>query len=197
MKKIALSSLIALFAVSGANAATNHFVGGSAAISTGDEHKTVFNVAPEFGWKVNSDWDLGVTANFGYDHDAEYESLKSLQAYKYGAGVFARYKVAQFGDFKVLLKGAVSADFATYHSDDKDKTETATSINAKVAPMITYDISEAFTLYAQLDFLSVNAGYKFKNDDLKIKDGWSLGANADTGDVANTSKFQVGFTYNF
>lgn len=195
MKKIALSSLIALFAVSGANAATNHFVGGSAAISTGDEHNTVFNVAPEFGWKMNSDWDLGVAANFGYDH--KYLSSEALQAYKYGAGVFARYKVAQFGDFKVLLKGAVSADFATYHSDVEDDTETAMSINAKVAPMITYDISEAFTLYAQLDFLSVNAGYTFKNGDLGIKDGWKLGANADTGNVANTSDFQVGFTYNF
>lgn len=187
MKKIALSSLIALFAVSGANAATNHFVGGYAGISTGDEHNTVFDVAPEFGWNYDSNWDLGLGVNFGYDHDSDYGNK-----YSYGAYGFARYKVAQLGNFKVLLKGAAGVGFLTTDPEAEGvDSETTTAISAEVIPMVTYDLTEDFTLYANLNFLGVRAGYNFDNDK------WGLDANADTGDVANTSKFQVGFTYNF
>lgn len=202
MKKLALSSLVALFAVSSANAATNYFVGGAAAISTNDNHTSVLGVAPEFGWKVDSNWDMGVGATFGYEHkdsDVIAEYGDDARAYTYGADVFARYKAAQFGGVKLLLKGSVGADFVTYTSE-KNKAvddETAWSLGAAVIPMITYDISESFTLYANLNFLGVYAGYNFKNDDLNINKSWGFGAGVDSGNVANTQDFQIGFNYNF
>ena len=97
MKKLALTSLLAFLTVSGAYAETNYFVGGSAAFKTDNEHSMVFNVAPEFGWKYDSDWDLGVMAHFGHDHkylSAEYGM--DGETYAYGVGAFARYKLAIF-----------------------------------------------------------------------------------------------------
>lgn len=199
MKKIALTSLLAVFAVSGANAATNYFVGGSAAIATDNDHASVLNIAPEFGWKYDSNWDFGVMAEFGYDHGylPETYGMKG-NAYTYGVGAFTRYKVAQFGNVNLLLKGGVGVDFMTLSPDDDDiDSETQTSINAAIIPMITYDISESFTLYANLNFLGVYAGYNFKNEDLGIDKSWNIGAFADADSVANTSDFQIGFTYNF
>lgn len=206
MKKIALTSLLAVFAVSGANAATNYFVGGSAALATDNDHATVLGVAPEFGWKLNSKWDMGVMADFAYDHkdtiNVPGAGNVNVETYSYGAGAFARYNVAEFGGVKLLLKGMAGVDFDTYHHEkeapgDKDATETATSINAAVIPMITYDVSEAFTLYANLNFLGVYAGYNFKNKDLGIDRSWAFGAVADSDNVANTGNFQIGFNYNF
>lgn len=199
MKKLALTSLLALFAVSGAHAETSYFVGGSAVFKTDNEHSMVFNVAPEFGWKYDSDWDLGVMANFGLDHKYM-EDVYSMEGdtYTYGIGAFARYKVAEFGGAKLLLKGSVGVDFATMSPDDDAiDAETFTTLNASVVPMITYDISESFTLYANLNFLGVYAGYNFENKDLGIEDGWRIGAIADSANVANTSDFQIGFLYNF
>ena len=199
MKKLTLASLLAFFAVSGAYAETNYFVGGSVAFKTDNEHSTLFNVAPEFGWKYNADWDLGVMANFGLDHKYM-ENVYSMEGdtYGYGIGAFARYKVAEFGGAKLLLKGSVGVDFATMSpADDAFDAETLTTLNASVIPMITYDISESFTLYANLNFLGVYAGYTFENKDLDIEDGWSIGAVADSTDVANTADFQIGFLYNF
>jgi len=202
MKKIALTSLLAVFTVSAANAATNYFVGGNAALRTNNDHTSVLNVAPEFGWKVDSKWDLGVAANFGYNHkdtiNVPGAGLVDVESYGYGADVFARYNVAEFGGVKLLLKGTVGADFNTYHDDDADKTETLSSINASIIPMITYDISEAFTLYANLNFLGVNAGYNFKNKDLGVNENtWRFSAVADSDNVADTGAFQIGFNYNF
>ena len=199
MKKLTLASLLAFFAVSGAYAETNYFVGGSVAFKTDNEHSTLFNVAPEFGWKYNADWDLGVMANFGRDHKYM-ENVYSREGDTdgYGIGAFARYKVAEFGGAKLLLKGSVGVDFATMSpADDAIDAETLTTLNASVIPMITYDISESFTLYANLNFLGVYAGYNFENKDLGIEDGWSIGAVADSTDVANTADFQIGFLYNF
>ena len=200
MKKLTLASLLAFFAVSGAYAETNYFVGGSVAFKTDNEHSTLFNVAPEFGWKYNADWDLGVMANFGLDHKYM-ENVYSMEGdtYAYGIGAFARYKVAEFGGAKLLLKGSVGVDFATMSpADDAIDAETLTTLNASVIPMITYDISESFTLYANLNFLGVYAGYNLdENKDWNIEDGWSIGAVADSTDVANTADFQIGFLYNF
>ena len=200
MKKLTLASLLAFFAVSGAYAETNYFVGGSVAIKTDNEHNSAFYIAPEFGWKYNADWDLGVMANFGHDHKYM-ENVYSMEGdtYGYGIGAFARYKVAEFGGAKLLLKGSVGVDFATMSpADDAIDAETFTTLNASVIPMITYDISESFTLYANLNFLGVYAGYNLdENKDWNIEDGWSIGAVADSTDVANTADFQIGFLYNF
>lgn len=197
MKKLALTSLIAMFAFTGAHAATNHFVGGSATIALDSDHATVLSVAPEIGWKYNSDWDVGVMANFGYQHDYP-AVLVDADAYTYGVGGFARYKVAQMGGVKLLLKGSIGADFLTVSpEDDNIDSETAKRLAVSVIPMVTYDVSESFTLYANLNFLGVYAGYTFENKDLGVKDGWRLGAVADTDNLINTNNFQVGFTYNF
>lgn len=197
MKKIALTSLVAALAVSAANAATTHFVGGAAAIATDSDHASILAIAPEFGWKYDSNWDLGLNARLGWDHKALAEEYGiNGETYEYGVGAFARYKVAQFGGVKLLLKGSVGADFVTYSPDEGD-AETKSSIGAEIIPMITYDISESFTLYANLNFLGVYAGYDFKNDNLGVKDGWTVAAFGDADDVANTGNFQIGFTYNF
>ncbi len=199
MKKLALTSLLAVFAVSGADAATNYFVGGNATIRTDDNHATVLSVAPEFGWKLNSKWDLGVAANFGVDHKYLGTTYGvDGETYTYGAGAFARYKVAQMGGVKLLLKGSADLNFMTgVPDDDAFDSETLTTLNASIVPMITYDLTESFTLYANLNFLGVNAGYTFENEDLGVDSGWRFSAFADSDNVANTGGFQIGFTYNF
>jgi len=199
MKKLALASLVAVFAVSAANAGTSHFVGGSAALGFDNHHANVLSVAPEFGWVVDSKWDLGIAAKFGYDHGLLPEEYDvDGDAYTYGAGVFARYHAAKFGNVSLLFKGTVGVDFATYNPEGEGlDTETTKMLSAAIIPMITYDISESFTLYANLNFLGVYAGYAWANDEIGFEKGWGFGAYADSDNVANTSDFQIGFTYNF
>lgn len=199
MKKIALTSLLTVMVCGGAHAATDYFVGGSVGLSLDNEHATVLEIAPEFGWKYNEVWDFGVGAHFAYDHTylKEHHGVEG-DMYAYGAGAFARYKLAEFGDVKLLLKGSVGLDFVTGNPEDHlHENETTALISGEIIPMVTYDISEAFTLYANLNFLGVHAGYNFKNADLGIEDGWEFGAGVDADDVANTGDFQIGFLYNF
>ena len=197
MKKIVLTSLLAVFAAASANAA-DYFVGGAASLKLNDEHTNVMGIAPEVGWKYNDNWDFGIGAGFMYNRDLIPADLVDTDRYEYGVDLFARYKVAQWGNFKLLLKGTVGADFATYSSDmDAIDGETSIALGASIAPMVTYDVSEAFTLYANLNFMGISAGYTFENEDLNIDDGWNIGLLGDSANVLNTGSFQIGFLYNF
>lgn len=185
MKKLVLTSLLAAFAVSAANAETNYFVGGSAGFGFNNDHNNSVLISPEFGWKVDSKWDLGVMGEFDYVRDSEDD------LYQYGVGAFARYHAAKFGDFELLFKGGVEMDFITHDS------HTGTALTAAIIPMVTYDLSESFTLYANLNFLGVYAGYIWANENVGLEKGWGFGALVDSDNVLNTSDFQIGFTYNF
>lgn len=194
MKKIVLTSLVAVFTAASASAA-DYFVGGAVSLNLNDEHTNVMGIAPEVGWKYNDNWDFGIGAGFLYNGDL---TVADTDRYEYGVDLFARYKVAQWGNFKLLLKGTVGADFATYSSDmDAIDGETSIALGASIAPMVTYDVSEAFTLYANLNFMGISAGYTFENEDLKIDDGWNIGLFGDSANVLNTGSFQIGFLYNF
>lgn len=195
MKKIVLTSLLAVFAVSGAQAA-NYFVGGSAGLSMDDTHTNIVNVAPEVGWKYNDNWDFGMGVNLGYTYN---DDEHNDDVFNYGVNGFTRYKIAQFGDFKLLAKASVGANFQTLFSDvDARDGETTIGLSASVVPMITYDISEAFTLYANLNFMGVYADYNFENKNLdNAPEDWRFGFNVDSSNVADTGAFQIGFLYNF
>ena len=191
MKKLILTSLMAVFAVSTANAATNYFVGGSAAFEAANgDNDTAWSVAPEFGWHLNDKWDAGLALGLSYDN-----STVNVDEYTYGAEGFARYKMAQFGAFSVLLDGRVGA-YAMTLDDDKN-TETVWGIGAEVSPMVTYNLSDSFTLYAKLNFLGARAEYVFKNKDLGVGNSWEFAAFGDSSNVMNTDDFKIGFYYNF
>ncbi len=192
MKKILLTSLLAVFVVSGTQAA-DFFVGGGASFDMNETHATDIGIAPEIGWKYNDNWDFGLGGNLYYSRIDE-----NRGTYFYGVNVFSRYKIAQFGDFNLLLRGGINASFITSVSDNAALDgETATMLGLSIAPMITYDVSESFTLYANLNFLGVTASYRFENEKMGMQENWRFGAFADSADVFDTGAFQIGFLYNF
>jgi hypothetical protein len=187
MKKIALTSLLALFAVSGAHAA-DWFVGGSLGYGFEKDLVSSFNVAPEIGYHLNDKWDIGFQLNYaGVDSES---ATSDDNIREYGAGVFARYNVVSFGDFKILAKGTAYVSKSTM--EEAGAEFDWTSYGLDIVPMITYDISESFTLFAELNFLG--AGFEKTTGDLERT---TARFGFDSNDVANTSDFQIGFTYNF
>ena len=192
MKKILLTSLLAVFAVSGAQAA-DFFVGGGASLNMDDTHSNVIGISPEVGWKYNDNWDFGLGLGLNYNRDDADNGR-----YFYNVNAFTRYKLAQFGNFKLLLRGDVGAGFITLASENEALDgETAAMLSLSIAPMVTYDVSESFTLYANLNFLGVTANYQFENEKMGMQKSWWFGAFADSADVFDTGALQIGFLYNF
>lgn len=190
MKKLVVTSLVALFTVSSANAG-QWFVGGSVGFDTAKDDHTSFEVAPEIGYKLNDKWDIGLDLGFAkvtYEDDFTGDEWTERHS---KVAAFARYNVAQFGALNVLLKGSIGANFIHMNG------ENGTILTASVIPMVTYALSDSFVLHAELNFLGFNAAQQLKNDDMGWANSWGVGFGADANDVLNTKDFQIGFTYNF
>ena len=191
MKKIIITSLVAMMAATGANAATEWFVGGSVGLGYEKDDFIAFNIAPEVGYNVTDKFDVGAMVKFAQWDDkapgADYTETS------FGGGLFARYNVVSFGNFNVLLKGIVYVDLYNISAGSTDIDTT--TFGAKVLPMVTYQLSESFSLFAELNFL--NVGIEKVTSDVKAWETTSAGFNIDTNDVKNTADIQIGFNYHF
>lgn len=213
MKKLVLTSLLTVFAISSASAANNWFVGGGAGFESEKNGIKAVTVAPEFGMHMTDRLDLGIAANLTYAHnghmevdDLEHAGLRQElresgltdvdfnNGYKYGADAFVRYNIVSLGQLGVLIEGKAGFSALSVHEGE---TDTFWSLHANVAPMVIYELSPAFTLYTRLNFLGVQANYDFKNKDCEVPSYWTVNAIADSNDAFNTGDIQVGFYYNF
>ena len=189
MKKIAITSLVALFAVSAANAG-EWYVGGSAGLLKQKDVDATYVLAPEVGYHLNDKWDIGAELVIGqYKIEDEINAGVFYDATDLAIAPYARYEIAKFGNFEVLLKGSIALSNTSVDTGNVEVDSTELGIT--IAPMVTYALNENFVLHAQLNFLGAGFGYNFDSK------GWALAAGVDANDVLNTGDFQIGFTYNF
>jgi len=187
MKKIALTSLLAVLFATGAQA-NQWFVGGSVGYQYDQDTSSTYIIAPELGYNLTNKWDIGLGLGIGgVSFDS---SVATDDIFTFSVAPFARYNVVSFGDFRVLLKGVASYSYVS----QGDLNASVFGVNVK--PMVIYDISPSFSLYAELNFL--NAGINVSSDNTPgSKSHTSAGFGVDSSNVLNTNNFQVGFTYNF
>jgi hypothetical protein len=191
MKKFLILAVVAVFAVS-ANA--QYYIGGSIGFAgstdkpeAGDKTTTTgFTIAPEFGYSLTEKVDLGIT--LGYSNSKEKTGDVELKVNGWEVAPYVRYSLVQFGNFNVLGKAAVSV------GGGKEGEQKNTNFGIRIAPIVTYALSDKFDLFTNLNFLG--AGFsqvKFK--DANTVTNYGLLINAD--DVANIGDIQIGFVYKF
>ena len=188
MKKIIMTSVLALFVAGGAHA-TEWFVGGSVGFGYEKDNFSTFNIAPELGYNLTDQWDIGLMLRFNqYNDDAPGADYSE---HSFGGGVFARYNVVSFGKLNVLFKGTLYVDY------DEIKAfggkASGTTFGANVIPMVTYQLSESFSLFAELNFLGV--GIEKSTGD--FSEYTRAGLFVDTNDVKKAGDIQIGFNYHF
>jgi len=211
MKKILLTSLVAVFAVTAAVAApakptksaktapvaapataasaeqeNKYWIGGSVGLSTGKNAPTAWVIAPEFGYKLTNKWDLGL------DLGLSGISQSGVDVFGVSISPFARYNLARFGAFNLLLKGSVGFEFDSASAGGNSVSGQILSLD--VVLMVTYDLTRSFTLFANLNFLGLHAAQTM-GDLYGTSSSFTVGVNANN--VANTGDIQVGFYYKF
>ncbi|MCL2331172.1 MAG: porin family protein [Proteobacteria bacterium] len=190
MKKIL--AFLAIVGFASTAQAGQYFVGGGVGFNWTEDTETAFNISPELGYKMSPKWDIGLGLGYSYYNDHP----TSTDINSFSVAPFARYNLVQFGKFNVLLKGSV--DFSYANASAGGSSISGTSFGINIAPMVTYDISESFTLYANLNFLGVGLNnYSGDLYDALGVSGTRIGLYLDSTDVFNTNNVQVGFYYNF
>ncbi len=199
MKKILLVAGLAL-----ASMAVNAqlYVGGQLGFEStsikpdqGDAEKSSeFTFGPEVGYSLSDKFDVG--AELLISTGKEFDETKTTN---WQIAPYARYAVAEFGNFKVLGKASIffGGNSSKQEVGNTTVEASATEFGLRVAPLLTYNLSDNFLLLTQLNFLGLNF------TSTSVKDGnttTDFGLNANTNNalsVGGGSAITVGFAYCF
>lgn len=214
MKKSFLAVLFA-FAFAVPALAENMWIGGSIGYDSMNvefkggekESMTTWSFEPEFGYSINDKWDIGlglgyfsgqITELYGVEFtkivQAPFDIVADAKALSIAP--FARYHVAKIGDFDFMLKGSI---FYVKHDLDvliePDLDPEVTGYGISIAPVVSYNINEAWSIsatlnFAELSFVHVNVTDKY--DYIPLENGDKFGFNLNKGSIIN-----VGLSYNF
>ena len=219
MRKSLLALLLAVALVAPVFAAEkNMWVGGSFGYASvnmdlGDGARTAsstaWSVEPEFGWTIVDKWDIGLDFSYGSGSTTELYGLDFGQVVGYpfkgyfsadakttSIAPFARYYLAKVAGVDVILKA--SFFYAKTDLDFGDnvppylKTMSVTGYGISIAPIISYNINESWSIGAKLNFAELTYVHVDLDEDyFKLKTD-EFGFNLNNG-----SLISVGFAYHF
>ena len=174
--------------------------------NTGDSRDKFmgFNIAPEVGYSLSDKMDVGISVAFGTSKMTDFTDSDNERVRKgneWSVNPYVRYSLVEYKRFKVLGKATFSLGMESGKTEVKIAGTTTstddpsvTNIGLSIVPMLTYDISDRFVLFTDLNFL----GLGFTNS--KIKDAESttgFGLLFDANDVVNVGAITIGFAYKF
>ena len=192
MKKTILIMLVSVLCTGFVNAQV--YLGGSLGFNTetekpeiGDKTTTTsFSFAPEVGYSLSSKFDLGIA--LGISNSKTKVGTVENKSNLWGIAPYARYSPVEFGKFSIWGQ----ADL--FIAGGERNLQKFTSFGLDIHPVLKYDLSDHFSLLANLNFL--NFGFS----QTKIKDGsttTNFGLGIDSGDVVTLGAISVGFVYKF
>jgi hypothetical protein len=192
MKKTILIMLVSVLCTGFVNAQV--YLGGSLGFNTntakpevGDKTTTTsFSFAPEVGYSLSPKFDLGIALNIANlkTKVGTAENKSNL----WGIAPYARYSVVEFGNFSVWGQAGL------FVGGGEQNGLKATSFGLDIQPVLKYNLSDHFSLLANLDFFSLGFS-QTKVKDVSTTTNFGLGVNSE--DVATLGAISVGFIYKF
>ena len=174
MKKFVLSLLVALM---GVTASAQVYVGGGVGFwRDADANTTDFTIAPEVGYNLDANWDLGI--QFGYSHAYN----KGVKGNALEVNPYARYTFAKFG--AVSLFADITAGVKSYKVKGSD---SQTGWQAGVKPGVRVNLAKNVDFVAHCGFL----GYRDADDQYCSYGTNGFGFNLD----ANNLVFGINYRF--
>ena len=154
MKKLFLSLIVAVCSLA---ASAQAYVGGQVGLwRNTDANHTSFNLAPELGYKLSDQWELGLSIGFAHNY---YDGTK---VNGFEVDPYVRYTVAKAGPVSFFLDGGFG--FATAKAKRGDwKSDSFNQWQIGIKPGVKVSLSKKVDFIASMGFL----GYR-DNDDVKV-----------------------------
>lgn len=154
MKKLFLSLIVAICSLA---ASAQVYVGGQVGLwRNTDANHTSFNLAPELGYKLSNQWELGLSIGFAHNY---YDGTK---VNGFEVDPYVRYTVAKAGPVSFFLDGGFG--FATAKAKRGDwKSDSFNQWQIGIKPGVKVSLSKKVDFIASMGFL----GYR-DNDDVKV-----------------------------
>lgn len=181
MKKLFLSLIVAVCSLA---ASAQAYVGGQVGLwRNTDANHTSFNLAPELGYKLSDQWELGLSIGFAHNY---YDGTK---VNGFEVDPYVRYTVAKAGPVSFFIDGGFG--FATAKAKKGDrKSDSYNMWQIGIKPGVKVSLSKKVDFIASMGFL----GYR-DNDDVKVT---GIDAIDDIFEDASPSVYgEKGFGFDF
>ena len=191
MKKSLLALLFAVALVVPA-LAENMWIGGSIGYENNSpkngDSVTSFSFEPEFGYRINNTWHVGLDFGYTYNEGGSLRLVKVENDKVTTLAIlpFVRYKMFGIGRFSFLAKASVF--YSNSKADEADLTVNSYGIS--IAPILSYRINDTWVIACRLSFAELNL-QNSKCDDLDAEET-RFGFNLNNGSI-----MRVCFSYNF
>jgi hypothetical protein len=191
------------------------YLGGSLGVSTESTkpevgYKTTgtsFSLAPEVGYGISDKFDIGIA--LGFSNSKTKQEIPSgtgtetveTKNNRWAVSPYARLSVVEFGKFSVWGQGNLFVG-GEKQDNPNNSTQKTTSFGLTIQPVLKYNLSDHFSLLANLNFLNLG----FSQDKKKVEipatpttttTTTNFGFGVDAGNVATLGAIAVGFVYKF
>lgn len=181
MKNLFLSLIVAVCSLA---ASAQAYVGGQVGLwRNTDANHTSFTLAPELGYKLSNQWDLGLSIGFAHEY------YKGVKLNGFEVDPYVRYTVAKAGPVSFFIDGGFG--FATAKAKKGDrKSDSYNMWQIGIKPGVKVSLSKKVDFIASMGFL----GYR-DNDDVKVT---GIDAIDDIFEDASPSVYgEKGFGFDF
>jgi len=219
-------NIIVIYAAITATVNAQYFVEGSIAVDFRDEvftyygrgvaqpHKPVsdfyFAISPIVGYRLNDKISVGTKTSFTTEIRNAFITDTTVQPdlypdferrqLKWSFGLLGRYKILGIEKWSFLVEssvfigGGITEEKTT--GANAKKTESRSSIGIESAPLVTYDISDRWSLITKINFLTFGAtSNTLKNEETGLKTKRNL-VGFYAQDFSPLS-WNIGFIYHF
>ncbi|MDR2148995.1 MAG: outer membrane beta-barrel protein [Tannerella sp.] len=173
-----------------------------------DLGKTVsFGLSPKVGYWFNDRVAAGISASYEISDETskvldQEDQAKKRNMPSIGISVFSRYKFFQIKKIAVLAEGSVGSNWRRdkmKEGSDIRIDQSSTSLYINVRPLLTYDLTDKYSLETICDFagLIFNAtstkdeltGNKYKTNNFRFNTGSTL--------ISSLGNISIGLIYKF
>jgi|GEM_PF-2038064 len=158
------------------------------------------NISPQAGYWLNENIAIGTNATIGISNSIERPNEPNIEKRTYqnwNFSIFGHYKLWGKEKLSLLIETPVGIGGGTIKENTK-KIISESVIFIKAFPLVSYDLTEEFSIIAKCDFLS----FGFTSNNVKNDVGYKITNNKFDFNLQSTffsslSNIKIGFIYNF
>ena len=186
LKVILAFAMIMVPSVASAQVYVGGSISGSYSDTPSDGTKAkAFDIRPEVGYVLNSDWAFGARLSYGKSQtvvDTPTVHNETTNVNLFTISPYASYSVLSFAGLSLLAEAGLNL------APKQDGSEGA--FGAYFAPVLTYDLSRHFLLRTSINILGASVMW--------ADGGFAFSAGVDSNDIITVGNgLSVGFVYKF
>jgi len=157
-----------------------------------------YSISPRVGYWLNNNIAVGINPTVSVYKMSQTSSLGTVEDIMWDFSAFGRYRLWGTEKLSLLIETPAGIIINPNKSETEAPTFTQKVIHIDAYPLISYALTERFSIITRCNFLKLGFSHNIIKDDNGYKQTNStFGFNAQSTAFNSLGNISIGFTYNF